>query len=177
MTDTAPEEQMILTRKQRHDFLMNFFTHHDYISHTPEERTKRFELFLDQTVAALPQVDRRYLFAAPSNTPASRVQRVRVVANMTGVGPVTRLLDVLRPSGRVDSFVDMGNPMKGINLFPFLQRALEGRALRAVGPANVLEISRTVGETAVPRRWPREVIIPDNNHAPILLSTSQLVQI
>ena len=92
---------------------------------------------------------------------------------MTGVGPVTRLLDVLRPSGRVDSFVDMGNPMKGINLFPFLQRTLEGRALRAVGPANVLEISRTVGETAVPRRWPREVIIPDNNHAPILLSTSQ----
>jgi hypothetical protein len=63
-----------------------------------------------------------------------------------------------RPSGRFDSFVDMGNPMKGIDLFPYLRRRVEGRALGALGPAAVLELSRTVLETAIPRRWPREVV-------------------
>ena len=62
-----------------------------------------------------------------------------------------------RPSGRFDSFVDMGNPMKGINLFPYLRRRVEGRALGALGPTTVLELSRTVREAAMPRRWPREV--------------------
>ncbi len=61
------------------------------------------------------------------------------------------------PSGRFDPFVDMGNPMKGINLFPYLQRRVEGRALRAMGPDACLELARTVSETVVPRRWPREV--------------------
>ena len=63
-----------------------------------------------------------------------------------------------RPSGRFDALVDMGNPMKGINLFPYLQRRVEGRALAAIGPAAVLELPRTVRELAVPRRWPREVV-------------------
>ena len=62
-----------------------------------------------------------------------------------------------RPSGRFDAFVDMGNPMKGIIFFPYLRRRVEGRALAALGPASVLELSRTVCEAAMPRRWPREV--------------------
>ena len=61
------------------------------------------------------------------------------------------------PSGRLDAFVDLGNPMKGVNLFPYLQRYREGRALRAVGPSEWLELSRTVGEVAKPARWPHEV--------------------
>ena len=64
-----------------------------------------------------------------------------------------------RPSGRFDAFVDMGNPMKGINLFPYLRRRVEGRALRAMGPFEALELSRTVCETVAPRRWPREVLL------------------
>ena len=74
--------------------------------------------------------------------------------------PTTALAAFARPSGRFDAFVDMGNPMKGINLFPFLRRRQEGRALRAVGPAASLEVSRTVCETVLPRRWPREVLSP-----------------
>ena len=61
------------------------------------------------------------------------------------------------PSGRFDDLIDMGNPMKGINLFPYLRRHAEGRALGALGPAAVLELSRTVREAVMPRRWPREV--------------------
>ena len=61
------------------------------------------------------------------------------------------------PSGRFDALVDMGNPMKGINLFPDLRRRVEGRALGALGPTTVLELSRTVREAVMPRRWPREV--------------------
>ncbi len=61
------------------------------------------------------------------------------------------------PLGRFDAFVDMGNPMKGIIIFPFLQRRVEGRALRAMAPAATLELCRTVAEAVVPRRWPREV--------------------
>ena len=64
-----------------------------------------------------------------------------------------------RPSGRFDAFVDMGNPMKGINLFPYLRRRVEGRALRAMGPFEALELSRTVCEMVAPRRWPREVFL------------------
>ena len=63
----------------------------------------------------------------------------------------------LLPSGRFDALVDMGNPMKGINLFPFLERSLEGRALAAMGPSGCLELSRTVREESKPARWPREV--------------------
>ena len=70
----------------------------------------------------------------------------------SGVSPVQPY-----PSGRFDAFVDMGNPMKGINLFPYLRRRVEGRALRAMGPCEALELSRTVCEAAAPRRWPREV--------------------
>ncbi len=62
-----------------------------------------------------------------------------------------------RPSGRFDAFVDMGNPMKGINLFPYLERRLEGRALFAVGPAAELELARTVSDEGGPRRWFSEV--------------------
>jgi hypothetical protein len=63
----------------------------------------------------------------------------------------------LPPSGRFDALVDMGNPMKGINLFPYLRRRVEGRALKAMGPFEALELSRTACEAAMPRRWPREV--------------------
>jgi hypothetical protein len=35
---------------------------------------------------------------------------------------------------RFEAFADLGNPMKGIILFPFLKRSVEGRALHAVGP-------------------------------------------
>jgi hypothetical protein len=66
----------------------------------------------------------------------------------------TTLAPLSGPSGRFDNFVDMGNPMKGINLFPFLRRRVEGRALRAMGAADTLELSRTVAEAG---RWPREV--------------------
>jgi hypothetical protein len=72
-------------------------------------------------------------------------------------GPVTHLVDAICPSGRFDALVDMGNPMKGINLFPYLRRRQEGRALRAMGPAVSLELCRTVAESKLPRRWPREV--------------------
>ena len=71
--------------------------------------------------------------------------------------PVTAAAALARPSGRFDALVDMGNPMKGINLFPYLRRRVEGRALGAMGPAAVLELPRTVREAAMPRRWPREV--------------------
>jgi hypothetical protein len=74
-----------------------------------------------------------------------------VAASVTAVAPLAR------PSGRFDALVDMGNPMKGINLFPYLRRRVEGRALGAMGPAAVLELSRTVREAVLPRRWPREV--------------------
>jgi hypothetical protein len=69
------------------------------------------------------------------------------------------LIHVLHPSGRFDALVDMGNPMKGTNLFPFLRRHVEGRALRAVGPMSSLELSRTVSESVLPRRWPRQVLL------------------
>ncbi len=68
------------------------------------------------------------------------------------------------PSGRFDAIIDMGNPMKGVNLLPYLRRGLEGRALKAMGPATALELSRTVFEDVVPRRWPREVC----HHGPSL---------
>jgi hypothetical protein len=51
----------------------------------------------------------------------------------------------------------MGNPRKGMNVLPYLQRRREGRALRAVGPSALLELSRTVGEITRPARWPFEV--------------------
>ena len=36
------------------------------------------------------------------------------------------------PSGRLDALVDLGNPMKGAALFPFLRRRVEGRALAGI---------------------------------------------
>jgi hypothetical protein len=51
------------------------------------------------------------------------------------------LTPLAHTSGRFDSFIDMGNPLKGINLFPNLQRRVEGRALAGMGPATVLELS------------------------------------
>ena len=76
----------------------------------------------------------------------------------TADAPVAAPAPLERPSGRFDALVDMGNPMTGINLFPHLQRRVEGRALAAIGPAAVLELPRTVRELAVPRRWPCEVV-------------------
>ena len=71
--------------------------------------------------------------------------------------PAAISASIAHPSGRFDALVDMGNPMKGINLFPYLRRRVEGRALKAMGPLEVLELSRTVCEAAVPQRWPHEV--------------------
>jgi hypothetical protein len=84
----------------------------------------------------------------------------RRTANIAGpvAAPVAAPTPLARPSGRFDALVDMGNPMKGINLFPYLRRRVEGRALGAIGPTAVLELSRTVREAALPRRWPREVL-------------------
>ncbi len=81
----------------------------------------------------------------------------RATRRRTEATPVATPKPLARPSGRFDAFVDMGNPMKGINLFPYLRRRVEGCALGALGPAAVLELSRTVREAAMPRRWPREV--------------------
>ena len=81
----------------------------------------------------------------------SRRRTENVPINASVPGPLAR------PSGRFDALVDMGNPMKGIILFPYLQRREDGRALRAMAPAPSLELCRTVAEVVLPRRWPREV--------------------
>ncbi len=109
-------------------------------------------------IAATPELEPDDLIIATSlDMPSSRRKTVRIIAAVPDVDPVNCVVDVLCPSGRFDALVDMGNPMKGINLFPYLRRRREGRALRAVGPAVSLELSRTVCEAALPRRWPQEV--------------------
>jgi hypothetical protein len=60
---------------------------------------------------------------------------------------------------RFETFADLGNPMKGINLFPFLKRSVEGRALHAVGPERLVEMCRVVAEDVEPPRWPIEVLV------------------
>ena len=92
-----------------------------------------------------------------SHATRRRTANVPIAAPVAAPVDVTAAAPIARPSGRFDALVDMGNPMKGINLFPYLRRRVEGRALRAVGPAASLELSRTVSEAALPRRWPREV--------------------
>ena len=139
---------------------MRFFSHHDRPADSPEQRAVALGAWLDAAVAANPAVHPDdVIIAATADTPSSRRKTVRVVAAVPDVGPVTCVIDVLRPSGRFDALVDMGNPMKGINMFPYLRRRQEGRALRAVGPAVSLELSRTVCEAVLPRRWPREVCL------------------
>ena len=59
----------------------------------------------------------------------------------------------MRPSGRFDALVDLGNPMKGVNLFPYLLCCVEGRPLAALNPRQREEICRTVCEDATPKRW------------------------
>ncbi len=149
----------IMLHDHRHDLLVRFFTHHDRPADTPEQRAVTLGAWLDAAVAAIPEPGPDdVIIAATPDTPSSRRKSVRVVAAVPDVGPVTCVIDVLRPSGRFDALVDMGNPMKGINLFPYLRRPQDGRALRALGPAASLELSRTVCEAALPRRWPREVL-------------------
>ena len=58
-----------------------------------------------------------------------------------------------RPSGRFDALVDMGNPLKGITVLPYLERREEGRALAALGPAAALELSRTAQEIGTAYKW------------------------
>ena len=70
-------------------------------------------------------------------------------------------VDRVVPSGRLDAFIDMGNPMKGISLFPYLRRRTDGRALKAVAPGPALEMCRTVCEAARPARWPRDEVRVD----------------
>ena len=148
----------IMSHDRRHDLLVRFFTHHDRPADTPEQRAVALGAWLDAAVAAFPEAHPDHvIIAACIDTPSSRRKTVRAVVAFSDVGPVTCVIDVLRPSGRFDALVDMGNPMKGINLFSYLRRHVEGRSLRAVGPAASLELSRTVCEAASPRRWPREV--------------------
>ncbi len=92
-----------------------------------------------------------------SHATRRRTANVTVAAPVAAPILVTAATPLARPSGRFDALVDMGNPMKGINLFPYLRRRVEGRAVGAMGPVLVLELSRTVREAALPRRWPREV--------------------
>jgi hypothetical protein len=148
----------ILTADKRHDLLVCYFAQHDRPADTPEQRATALGAWLDAAVQAVPAARPDDVLAAITcDTPASQRQTVRFVATLPVVGPVTHLVEVLRPSGRFDALVDMGNPMKGINLFPFLQRRVEGRALKAMGPVAALELSRTVCEVVLPRRWPRVV--------------------
>jgi hypothetical protein len=133
----------ILTVDQRHDLLVRYFAQHDRPTDTPEQRATALGAWLDAAVLAIP---------------AARLDDVLIT--MAADTPASRRQTVLRPSGRFDALVDMGNPMKGINLFPYLKRHVEGRALKAIGPVAVLELSRTVCEVVMPRRWPREVCYP-----------------
>jgi len=58
--------------------------------------------------------------------------RMPVVANMTAyyrTSAIRPALAIGLPTGRFDAIVDMGNPMKGINIFPWLQRCIEGRVI------------------------------------------------
>ena len=87
-----------------------------------------------------------------------RLSFVRAQSSTTDA-PVANPSTLAHPSGRFDGFIDMGNPMKGINIFPYLRRRVEGRVLAALGPSLVLELSRTVCEVARPRRWPSEVCV------------------
>jgi hypothetical protein len=142
--------------------LLRYFAYHDRPTDTPEQRAFALGAWLDAAIAAVPEIHHSdVIVAATADTPSSRRKTVRTVAAVPDAGLVMRLIDVLRPSGRFDALVDMGNPMKGINLFPYLRRRQEGRALRAVGPAVSLELSRTVSEAVFPRRWPREVSFAD----------------
>ena len=155
----------ILTLDQRHDLLVRYFAQHDRPTDTPEQRATALGAWLDAAVQAVPAARPDDVLVAMADTPASRRRTVRFVATLPGVGPV---VEVLRPSGRFDALVDMGNPMKGINLFPYLQRRLEGRSLKAMGPVAALELSRTVCEVVLPRRWPREVFHPSNSEVSII---------
>ncbi len=93
-----------------------------------------------------------------SHATRRRTANIPVTAPIAAtVTPAPAAAPLARPSGRFEALVDMGNPMKGINLFPYLRRRMEGRALAAMGPAAVLELSRTVREAVLPQRWPREV--------------------
>ncbi len=158
----------ILTLDQRHDLLVCYFAQHDRPTDTPEQRATALGAWLDAAVQAVPAARPDDVLVTVADTPASRRQMVRFVATLPGVGPVTHLVEVLRPSGRFDALVDMGNPMKGVNLFPYLKRRVEGRSLKAMGPVASLELSRTVCEVVLPRRWPLEVCYPNHGEVSII---------
>ena len=148
----------ILSRDQRHDLLTRYFAHHDRPTDSPDQRAAALGAWLDAAVAAVPAArPDAIVIAASQDTPSNRRKVIRVVTAVPDIGLVSRLVEVVHPSGRFDALVDMGNPMKGVILFPYLQRRVEGRALRAMAPAATLELCRTVAEAVVPRRWPREV--------------------
>jgi hypothetical protein len=112
----------IMSHDRRHDLLVRFFTHHDRPADSPEQRAVALGAWLNAAVAAIPEAHPDdVIIAACIDTPSSRRKVVRAVVAVP-VGPVTCVIDVLRPSGRFDALVDMGNPMKGINLFPYLRR-------------------------------------------------------
>jgi hypothetical protein len=154
----------ILSRDQRHDLLTRYFAHHDRPTDSPDQRAAALGAWLDAVVAAVPVArPDDIVIAATHDTPLYRRKVIRVITAVPDIGLVSRLVEVLLPSGRFDALVDMGNPMKGVILFPYLQRRVEGRALRAMAPAASLELCRTVAEAAVPRRWPREVHCRNTN--------------
>ncbi len=74
------------------------------------------------------------------------------------------------PSGRLEALGPILN--RNNLLFPYLRRRVEGRALRAVGPATeemptsdggsqtVITLSGAVAQVVHPPRWPREVRVP-----------------
>jgi hypothetical protein len=152
----------IMSHDHRHELLVRFFAHFDRPANSPEQRAIALGAWLDAAVAAIPAVHPDdVIIAATADAPSIRRKTVQIVAAVApDAGRVMRPIDGRSPSGRFDALVDMGNPMKGINLFPYLRRHVEGRALRAVGPAASLELSRTVSEVVLPRRWPRQVLCP-----------------
>lgn len=79
--------------------------------------------------------------------------RYRADSHRTTADPDSSGLSGFRPSGRFDALVDLGNPMKGINLFPYLLCCVEGRPLAALNPRHCEEICRTVCENTTPKRW------------------------
>jgi hypothetical protein len=89
--------------------------------------------------------------------PAFNVSGPRRHSNFRGGSQETKRQRSMNPSGRFDALIDMGNPLKGVVVFPFLSRYKEGRALRAMGPAECLEMSRTAGEHGTKWQWPQTV--------------------
>ena len=120
-----------MSQDRWYDLLVRLFVHHNEPAVTPEVGA-----WLNSAVTAVSEAHPdEVIIGATADKPSGLFKSVRtVVAVPDRSGALMPLIDVLHPSGRFDALVDTGNPMKGTNLFPFLPRHVEGRALRAVGP-------------------------------------------